>query len=60
MAIWLIFEWFSTVLRLIWAYSGAQGEELGEDPLLRRERQASQIAEMRRRELRAAARNTHI
>lgn len=35
----------------------SRGEELAEDPVIRKEKHMAQLAEMRRRELRAAARN---
>ena len=37
----------------------SRGEELSEDPAIRKEKHMAQIAEMRRRELRAAARNIY-
>lgn len=37
----------------------SRGEELSEDPRVRREKHMVQLAEMRRKELRAAARNIH-
>ena len=37
----------------------SRGEELSEDPAIRKEKHMAQLAEMRRRELRASARNAY-
>ena len=37
----------------------SRGEELSEDPAIRKAKHMAQLAEMRRRELRAAARNVY-